>query len=392
MMILTAALLITGCKAKTSETVAETTTSASETVQETVEAQESPTEAESESDEKDTVESKDDTETSTEQESVSYEDPKSLPAYSYQGEDKYLEVINDYLLQTEKETFGDNDSDVFIPFSMIFHIEDEDPEDIVAYGSYNIFGYKLLNTTLFGDCGSMSMGAVHLKTTDDGGYVVTKADLPLVSEEVEEVFAPVPGLYEKANELLDSEGDNLRAESIADYVRSNHLNITQWQDYGHAPVAVIDAAETPEAAQFYTFDSPFGYEITYDLRELSLMSSDNDMYGKVEEDYTGTLMVINKYDIEDADAAITKALSNTDAGAIKGEDAEIAGIPCRKAVYDEKLEDGRIFRYICYAVNVDGGNLVITTETTVEKGVSEISVEELEKIFKPTLDTFSLKD
>ncbi|MCR5748087.1 MAG: hypothetical protein K6G03_10300 [Lachnospiraceae bacterium] len=321
-----------------------------------------------------------------------YEDPKSLPEYTYQGSEKYLDVISEYLVASEKDLMKDDPADVYIPFSAIVQVDDKDPADIIAYGTYNIDGYQLLNTTLFSTTGSRSAGAFHLKTNEDGTYTVTKADLPLVYEDTEVLFASIPEVLEKINKLEESENDNLRGKAISEYVNSNNLYITQWQDHSHAPIQIEGAKETPEEAQFYTFESPFGYQITYDLRILALGASDmDDMYSKVEDEpWSGTLMVIKKAEGGDADAALTAELSNTKAGSVKGEAAELAGIPCSRVTYDEKLEDGRIFRYICYAVSANDNDIVIKLETTVEKGVSEMSVEELEKFFEPTLATFSM--
>ncbi len=382
MALLTMSLLVTGCtQTKGSESSPESMSNRIETSAETAETEEK----------EEPVETSVETVTQpVEEQETDYEDPKSLPVYTYQGDDEYLGIINDYLISTEKEAVGLNTSDVYIPFSVITKVDDSDSDDIIAYGSYNIFGYDLLNTTLFGQTGSMCLGAIHLKTETDGTYTVTKADLPFISEESEEVFAPVPGLFDKTNALVDSDGDIIRASEIAEYVKTNNLNITQWQDYGHAPVAIEGVDPTPEKAQFYSFESPLGYKMTYDLRELSLLSSEDDLYGKVGEDYSGTLMVIKKVDTTDADAALTEVLSNTDAGSVTGVDTEVAGISCRRVTYDEQLEDGRIFRYVCYAVDAGESTLVITLDTTVEKGVSEMSVEELEKFFEPTLSTFSM--
>ncbi|MCR5595232.1 MAG: hypothetical protein K6G12_05245 [Lachnospiraceae bacterium] len=321
-----------------------------------------------------------------------YEDPDNLPEYSYLGDEEYLDVINEYLISFEKTIAGDDLPDVYIPFSKVVQVDDSDPTDIIAYGAYNICGYDLLNTTLFATTGSWTMGAIHLAKNDDGTYAVTDAELPFVMEECMEVFAPVPGLYDKANDLMNKEGEKMRADSIDEYVSANKLNITQWQDYGNAPIPVA-GAETPEEAQLYTYRSPLGYQITYDLRELSqTWLGTDDMFGKVEEEWTGTLMSVKKAVGDNADAALTEVLSNTSAGDVKGEAATVAGIPCVRAVYDEPIEDGRIFRYVCYYVGEKEDALVITTETTVEEGVSDISVDELETYFEPVLSTFSLID
>ena len=322
-----------------------------------------------------------------------YDDPKTLPAYVYQGSEEYMDVICDYLVSDELSRVTDS-AEVYIPFGMIVETDDKNPDDIIAYGSFNIDGYDLLNTTLFVTTGSRNYGAIHLKKGDDGKALVTSTDLSEVEEESKEVFAAVDGLYDKVMKEADSKLSSLQEEAIAGYVKANGLNITQWQGHGQAPKPVQGAAETPEEAQFYRYVSPLGYEMTYDLREFTLSSDDSgDLYGKVEDNdvWTGTLMAAGKSEGADTDAAIAKALSFTEASGLKGSDAAIgSGIACKRAEYDEKHEDGRIFRYVCYAVPAGNDVITVLIETTVEKGVSELSVEELEKVFESTLSTFKL--
>ena len=320
-----------------------------------------------------------------------YDDPKILPAFKYTGNGLYMDIISDYLVDMARE-YGGGDSDVYIPFGTVIQIDDSDQSDIIAYGIYCYDGYKLLNTTLVSSSGARNYGAFHLKKGDDGKVSIASADLPEVEEESREVFAPVPGLYEKVIAFSDEKIDMLREETIASYVNTNGLNITQWQDYGHAPKPVINAPDTPEEAQHYTFTSPIGYTMTYDLRDYSLQSTEeDDMYGKVEEGFTGTLMVVKKHSGSDTEAAIEQALSGVGATDLEAADDTIGdSIPCRRAEYDEKLEDGRIFRYVCYAVPSGSDVITVLIETTVEKGVSEMSVEELKEEFKDMLASFTL--
>ncbi len=321
-----------------------------------------------------------------------YNDPKSLPEYKYSGSEEYLDVINSYLVKDEIDGRGTDLSDVYIPFSIIVGTDDSDPSDIIAYGSYNIDGYDLKNTTLVSVSGSRSDGAFHLKKDSDGSVSVVSADLALVEEDSLEIFAKVPDLYKKVIALTNGPADEAREEAIASYVSDNKLNITQWQDYGHEPHAVLNAPATPEDAQAYTYVSPFGYEITYDLRKYAQMStSEEDTFDTIEEQWTGTFMIIKRFDGDDADEAISAALSYTDATAPASSDAKLVGsIPCKRAEINEPLEDGRIFRYICYAVPAKSGMITVLIETTYEKGVSEMSIEDLEKSFEGILSTFKL--
>ena len=323
-----------------------------------------------------------------------YDDPKSLPLYKYQGDDKYLGVISDYMIAEDMEMNGENAADVYIPYSIIAHTDDRNPDDILAYGSFNICGYNLLNSTLVAVSGSWDAGIFHLKKTGDGNYEVTGADLPMTEQESIKLFDPLPGLYEKLMATFNETGDELRQEAIANYINTNGLYITQWQEYGYAPKPVLNAPPTPEEENFYTHTSQMGYSLTYDLRKLSYRGdATGESYLKIEPDatWTGTSMNVNSFDTEDAGEAIAEALSFTDAKTFDISDSVIGdNISCKRAVYDEDISDGRIFRYICYAIPAGDKTITIYLHTAVQEGVSELTVEELEKTFEETLKTFTV--
>lgn len=391
----TAAIIMTGCAANAPQEEfappsAEETAILDKTETEAVEAPQETEPVTEAAESTEASEAAEPAETEAPDTEASDADTVILPDYKYNGTDEYMGVICDYLIAEEKARAVEPNG-VYIPFGLIVQTDDTDPEDIIAYGTFNMDGYDLMNTTLFEKTGWRNYGAIHLRKNDDGTLEVTSADLPEIEEESKKVFDPVKGLYEKVIKEADSKLDGLHEEAVADYVNSNGLNITQWQEYGRAPKPVKGAPETREEDQFYKYASPLGYEITFDLREFDLSSDDEgDTFGAVEPDdkWTGTLMVVKKIVGDDTDAAIAKALSTTDATGIKGSDATVGnGIACKRAEYDEKLDDGRIFRYVCYAIPTDGNVLTVLIETTVEKGVSELSVEELEKKFDGTLQT-----
>lgn len=323
-----------------------------------------------------------------------YDDPKSLPLYKYQGDDKYLGVISDYMIAEDMEMNGENAADVYIPYSIIAHTDDRNPDDILVYGSFNRCGYNLLNSTLVAESGSWDAGIFHLKKTGDGDYEVTGADLPMTEQESIKLFDPLPGLYDKLMATFDETGDELRQEEIAKYINTNGLYITQWQEYGYAPKPVLNAPPTPEEENFYTHTSQMGYSLTYDLRKFSYRGdATGESYLKIEPDatWTGTSMNVNSFDTEDAGKAIAEALSFTDAKTFDISDSVFGdNISCKRAVYDEDISDGRIFRYICYAVPAGDKTITIYLHTAVQEGVSELTVEELEKTFEETLKTFTV--
>ncbi len=321
-----------------------------------------------------------------------YGNPYNLPKYVYTGDEPYLDVISEYMVTTYAEEGFGTEADVYIPYSFISGTDESNPEDILVYGEYDIDGYELKNTTLVSINGARNRGVFHLKKESDGAYTVVSADLPPTEMESVELFSDTDGLYEKLSALTEEEIEAKRTDAIAGYIKANSaLNITQWQDYGWEPEAIPGTA-TSEEAQFYTLSSDKGYSITYDLRAYSMSeSSDSDMLGKVEEDYTGTFMLIRKSAKNDADEAINEVLAEMGAAASEITDAAIGnGLVARRTAWDENLDDGRIFRYICYAVPSDNSVLLVMLETTYEPGVNEMSLDDLDASFKPTLDTLRL--
>ncbi len=380
--ILTATMLAAGCGAQAAPAPQPAETEATETAAVETEEQEAA-----------------ETEEATEEEvtedevTVEYNDPDGLPTYTYTGTEEYLDVISDYMVTEYAKNFPQK-MNVFIPYSIVVDTDDSNTDDILVYGEFDIDGYDLRNSTLVSNCGSRNAGIFHLQKADDGTVTVVKAELPETEDETEKLFSSAKDAYDKIKALTDEDLTEARAAAIADYVNTNGLHIDQWQDYGEAPVVVINAPEPPEEEEIYTFESPKGYGITYDLREFTLGTSDEtDMYGKVEENekYTGTFLVIEKVASTDTDAAMKEAMKQAGVTDAEITDATIGdGVACSTAQWQETLDDGRIFYYICYCVPMDDDVLRIRLETTYQEGVNEVTMDDLARMFAPMMDTFHL--
>lgn len=385
-----AALMATGCGAADTPAQAEAPQAQEETAEGTEETVDEQADTGSTEEVAEEV-----SEDASEEESDS-SDSASLPRYVYTGTEEYLDVISEYMIKDAEEGF-DPATGVFIPFTFIAGADDSDPEDIKVYGEFDIDGYDLLNTTLVCCNGGRSRGIIHLKKEDDGSYSVVDAELPYTEEETVQLFEGHDDMYSILTALTDDEKNEKRAEAIAEYVNTNGLNITQWQDYNWKPVAVLNAPETAEEDQFYEYTGDMGYTITYDLREYSMSpSAESDMLGKIEDEYTGTFMLVKKTGLSDADETLQVTADETvwtpdnDEATIDIDitDATIGdGIGCRRAAWDVDLEDGRIFRYIAYVIPDEEGTLAFILETTYDKGINDMSTEDLDESFKTVLDS-----
>lgn len=380
--LVSAAMIFTGCGAQTGETAQPAETAATEASSVATEQQ-----AEAAVTESETAAEETETQTMT----MAYEDPANLPVYTYQGTEEYLDVISDYMVKEYAKNFGDG-ADVFIPYSFIVEKDETDPSNILVYGEYDIDGYELRNTTLVSSCGARNRGVFHLKKDDNGTVTITEAELPETDNESMKLFEPVKNAYAKLTALTDEDITACRATAIAEYVNTNGLNILQWQDYGKSPVAILNAPETPEEDQFYAYESPLGYGIAYDLRAFTLHASpESDLYGKVEEDYTGTFMDVKKVTSIDPVTALNNEISEKGASDVTVTDASIGdGVACSQAEWEEKLDDGRSFLYMGYAVPDGEDTLVLMMEITCEEGADENTAVELGQLFASTLATFHL--
>ena len=148
----------------------------------------------------------------------------------------YFQFYMDYM---EKMASQYGAADVMIPNIQVAGVDDSNPNDIKVYGDFWVMNYNLTGKTLENTAGGSYPGLMHLAQTA-AGYVVTRFesadDGANFQESLERICADHP---EMANVLLNSElNDDLRVDTIKNYVKSNGLDIDFFKDYGWDPVAV----------------------------------------------------------------------------------------------------------------------------------------------------------
>ena len=313
-----------------------------------------------------------------------------LPAYKYTGDEEYLAEISDYLIDYFGKEAGLDDLDVLIPYSIIVQTDENSEDDIVVYGSFNIDGYTLRNTTLCSGPGARSYGIFHISKAD-GNVTITDGQLSQTYYDMQDMFSPIDGMLDKINALSDEDIEKARVQSIEEYVTSNSLSITQWQDFARAPEAIAGAT-TSEEDEMYTFKSNFDYEITYDLRKITLSSigEEGDMFGRVESGdfYSGTFMVICTSAYSDPEKAVYENNTDISPKDLEFTDTTIGSYPAKRAEWTEKTDDGSEMRYVFYGIDVKETVITVKLSTTHSEHVPEMSIEELDEFFADTLDTF----
>lgn len=313
-----------------------------------------------------------------------------LPAYKYAGDEEYLAEISDYLIDYYGKEAGLDDLDVLIPYSIIVQTDENSVDDIVVYGSFNIDGYTLRNTTLCSGPGARSYGIFHISKAD-GNVTITDGQLSQTYYDMQDMFSPIDGLLDKINALSMEDIEKARVQSIEEYVTSNNLGITQWQDFGRAPEAIAGAT-TSDEDEMYTFKSNFDYEITYDLRKITLSSigEEGDMFGRVESGdfYSGTFMVICTSAYSDPEKAVYENNTDISPKDLEFTDTTIGSYPAKRAEWSEKTDDGSEMRYVFYGIDVKETVITVKLSTTHSEHVPEMSIEELDEFFADTLATF----
>ena len=162
----------------------------------------------------------------------------ALPAYEYPGPELFYSVVYKYMI----DEFGPHyePSDVGIPCPVIIAEDDSNKDDILLYGNFWYFNYKLNGETLENTSGGSYPGVIHVKSTD-AGYEVTGMDLTEDGSGFTESAKKIFGKYYDTF-MKDGEDDKLRektrAQIIANYVAANNLSITAYQDYGWDPVTL----------------------------------------------------------------------------------------------------------------------------------------------------------
>ena len=164
-----------------------------------------------------------------------------LPDYEYPGPEAFYSVLYDYV-----EDFGDKyeDSDVSIPCIRIVDIDESDKSDIKVYGDFYILNYNLSDDTLACASGGDYPGLIHMAMDpEDGDYEVIGFDVVGDGSLFESTAREIYG--DKYDDFMAMYTDQdsiktVRAQTIANYIAANNLDIKYYQDYGW------DKVELPE--------------------------------------------------------------------------------------------------------------------------------------------------
>lgn len=157
-------------------------------------------------------------------------------AYGYTGDDPVVLAVYKYMVEEVGKSY--DKSDVSIPTVAIVYTDSSDENDIKVYGDFWIENYKINDKILECESGGNYPGVMHVKKDGDN-YTVTKFD---IAEDGENFDASARELFgDHLEDFMkvfsdDKAKDELRKETIRNYVKMNKLPITAYQDYGWDPV------------------------------------------------------------------------------------------------------------------------------------------------------------
>ncbi|SFG73201.1 hypothetical protein [Oribacterium sp. WCC10] len=288
-----------------------------------------------------------------------------LPEYHYYGTEDWAEYADSVCHFLVENSFGDEAADLNICVPIVLKMDDSDPKDVKLWGEYMIYKYQLMKTSLIEEGGGSFGGVAHLDTTG-GSPIVSDFDF---LEDGSGFDASLDKLFGKEG-LKDAylkacdDRDKYLAESLANYINTNGLYITQYQEFGWAPVPVLNAPPTREEDQIVDYVGNFAYTTQFDMRKIcAFETEDTDAFGNVDsDDWNEFLIEIYRKEGSDMDSVIKDLRSNLideDVKLERTEDVTFKDIEgCTVLMSEGPYEDDDMV-YVNYFVPRDDGIFVV---------------------------------
>lgn len=147
-------------------------------------------------------------------------------------ETTYFPAIDRYFVNEIGKSYAE--AEYYVPFHTIVGVDERDPEDIKVWGDFWVINYNQVGDTLKAVSGGSHPGMLHIRQTDIG-YEVTAFD------QVEDGSRFLPSAkrifgdkYEAFHAINSDEQkrEKVRAEALANYVKTHNLSVTMYQDFG----------------------------------------------------------------------------------------------------------------------------------------------------------------
>lgn len=161
-------------------------------------------------------------------------------AYGYAGDDPVEAAVYRYMVEVMTKYY--EKADASIPVVQIVHVDDSNPDDVTVMGDFWIDNYDIKGDTLECVSGGNYCGVMHVAKEGDA-YTVSSFDMAADGSDFDPSARELFG--EHYDDFMKVYGDEVaraeqRTKTVADYVRLNGLEVTQYQDYGWDPVPLSE--------------------------------------------------------------------------------------------------------------------------------------------------------
>lgn len=148
-----------------------------------------------------------------------------------QGE-SFTSVINNYLVDSIGSHYAPGE--VCIPV-VLYQIDEALNDSVLVWGDYWVFNYNVVGDTLKCVSGGNHPGKMLVCVNEKGEYQILSFDQVEDGhgnlESAKRIFGKYYDAFHKANSD-EAYREEVRASSIADYVKANKLPVKYYQDYG----------------------------------------------------------------------------------------------------------------------------------------------------------------
>ena len=148
------------------------------------------------------------------------------------NESTYFTAIDRYLVEEIGKHY--EKADHCVPFHSIVGVDESNAEDILVWGDFWLFNYNQSGDTLKTASGGNHPGLMHLRQTESG-YEVTAFDQVADGADnipsAKKIFGDKFDAFQ-AVQSDDQKREELRAEVLSKYVKEHKLDVTMYQDYG----------------------------------------------------------------------------------------------------------------------------------------------------------------
>lgn len=158
------------------------------------------------------------------------------PKETFTDGDAIEQAIYNYLVEEVGKTY--DKADATIPTMNILSTEVGADGNITVYGDFWVENYNIQGDTLFCESGGHYPGVFQIKQDGDT-YTVTKFENPEDGADFTPTAKKLFGEHYKDWQKVSSDDKaraELRTKTVAEYVKQNKLDVTQYQDYGWDPV------------------------------------------------------------------------------------------------------------------------------------------------------------